>query len=95
MIQGSGCLVQAADHPEDNPGANLQPISHKCCLFEVAFVWEMTEKTVHLPLVRLQGGGRELDVPQSFKRLLQDGLRVRVSGFFFVFFCITLEPRFE
>ena len=40
-----------------NPGANLKPISHRCYLFEVAFVWELTRETIVLPLGCLQGGG--------------------------------------
>ena len=32
------------DHPEGNPWANLQSISHKCFLQKVAFEWESTEK---------------------------------------------------
>ena len=32
--------------------------SHRCHLFEVAFVWELTKETIHLPLVCLQGGVR-------------------------------------
>jgi len=35
---------------------NLKSISHKCYLFEVAFVWELTEETIVLPLGCLQGG---------------------------------------
>jgi len=34
-------------HPGGNPGANLKSISHKCHLFEVAFVWELTKETIH------------------------------------------------
>ena len=30
-------------------------ISHRCHLFEVAFVWELTKETIHLPLDYLQG----------------------------------------
>ena len=37
--------------------ANLKPISHRCYLFEVAFVWELTNETIVLPLGCLQGGG--------------------------------------
>ena len=37
-------------HLGGNPGANPQPISHRCYLFEVAFVWELTKKNIHLPL---------------------------------------------
>ena len=35
---------------------NLQSISHRCYLFEVAFVLELTKGTIHLPLTCLQGG---------------------------------------
>ena len=47
---------QGGSHPGGNPGANLKSISHKCHLFEVAFVWELTKETIHLPLGCLQGG---------------------------------------
>ena len=43
-------------HPGGNPGANLKSISHRCYLFEVAFAWELTKETIHLPLGCLQGG---------------------------------------
>ena len=43
-------------HPGGNPGANLKSISHRCFLFEVAFLWELTKETIHLPLGCLQGG---------------------------------------
>ena len=36
--------------------ANLRSISHRCRLFEVAFVWELTKETIHLPMGCLQGG---------------------------------------
>jgi len=42
--------------PGGNPGANLKSISHKCYLFEVAFVWELTKETIGLALGCLQGG---------------------------------------
>ena len=35
--------------------ANLKSVSLKCHLFEVAFVWELIEETIHLPLGCLQG----------------------------------------
>jgi hypothetical protein len=44
------------NHPGGNPGANLESISHKCYLQEVAFEWELTKETIHLPLGCLQGG---------------------------------------
>jgi len=36
--------------------ANLKSIFHRFHLFEVAFVWELTKETIHLPLSCLQGG---------------------------------------
>ena len=38
--------------------ANLKSIFHRCHLFEVAFVWELTSETIHLPLGCLQVGYR-------------------------------------
>ena len=35
--------------------ANHKSIFHRCHLFEVAFVWELTRKNIHLPLGCLQG----------------------------------------
>ena len=55
----SGAEVPApceAPHPGGNPGANLKSISHRCHPILVAFVWELTEETIHLPLGCLQGG---------------------------------------
>ena len=36
--------------------ANVKSTSHRCYLFKVAFVWELIEETIHLPLGCLQGG---------------------------------------
>ena len=36
--------------------ANVKSNSLKCYLFEVAFEWELTKETIHLPLGCLQGG---------------------------------------
>ena len=36
--------------------ANLKSISHGFHLFEVPFVWELTQETIDLPLGCLQGG---------------------------------------
>ena len=44
------------DHPAVELRANLKSISHKCHLFEMAFVWELAEETIHLPPGCLQGG---------------------------------------
>ena len=43
-------------HPGVELRANLKSISHRCHLFEVAFAWELTNETIHLPLGCLQGG---------------------------------------
>ena len=51
-----GVFVQVITHPGGNPRANLKSISHRCYLFEVAFVRELTKETIHLPLSCLQGG---------------------------------------
>ena len=48
--------ISALLHTGGNPGTNLKSISHRCYLFEVAFVWELTKETIHLPLGCLQGG---------------------------------------
>ena len=44
---------------ENRPGvelrAKLKYISHKCHLFEMTFVWELTKETIHLPVGCLQG----------------------------------------
>ena len=45
-------------HPGGNRGANLEPITHRCYLSKVAFEWELTIKTIYLPLGCLQGGMR-------------------------------------
>ena len=73
-------------HPGGNPGANLKSISHRCYLFEVAFVWELTKETIVLPLGCLQGGVRLL----FFLRLSD----ARWHVLLFLFF-ITLKPRVE
>ena len=36
--------------------AHLESISHRCHLIEVAFVWDLTKETIHLPLGCIQGG---------------------------------------
>ena len=44
-------------HPAVELKANLNSISHRCHLFEVASVWESTTETIYLPPGCLQGGG--------------------------------------
>ena len=46
-------------HPGVELRANLKSISHRCHLFEVAFVWALTKETIHLPLGCLQVGEEE------------------------------------
>ena len=43
-------------HPGVELRANLESTSNRCHLFEVAFAWELTKETNHLPLGCLQGG---------------------------------------
>ena len=50
--------LRTVGHPGGNPGANLKSTSHRCYLFEVAFVWEVTKETIVLPQGCLQGGVR-------------------------------------
>ena len=42
--------------PEVELRANLEPIPHRCHLFEAVFVWKLTKDATHLPLGCLQGG---------------------------------------
>ena len=44
---------------------NLRSISHRCHLFEVAFVWELTKETIDLPPGCLQGGVKEMWGPHG------------------------------
>ena len=62
--------IMARDHPKvrkqsthhfgGDLGANLKSISHRYYLREVAFGWELTKETIHLPLGCLQGGQESL-----------------------------------
>ena len=47
--------AHTVNHPVVELRANLKSISHRCQLFDVAFVWELTKETIHLPLGCLQG----------------------------------------
>jgi len=49
-------IPAAAHHPGGKPGGNLNSISHRCYLREVAFEWELTKETIDLPMGCLQGG---------------------------------------
>ena len=64
MRVNSSLVVAGGDHrsrlhPGGNPGTHLKSISHKCHPVLVAFVWELTKETIHLPLGCLQGGWRQ------------------------------------
>ena len=60
VISNQGEILHSPIHPGVELGANLKSISHRCHLFEVAFVWELTKETIHLPLGCLQGGSSTL-----------------------------------
>ena len=68
-------LFGLPSHPGGNPGANLKSISRRCHPILVAFVWELTEETIDLPLGCLQGerergreSGRERETERETKR---------------------------
>ena len=50
------CTRPPHTHPGGSSGANLKSISHRCHPILVAFVWELTIESIHLPLGCLQGG---------------------------------------
>ena len=58
-----------SSHPGGNPGANLKSTSLRCYLFEVAFVWKLTNETIVLPLGCLQGSQ---PCPSSLVLMLYD-----------------------
>ena len=70
-------LSSLVTYPGGNLGANLKSISHRCRPILVAFVWELTEETINLPLGCLQGGHE-----RPFKGYLMCGL-----GAICIFFC--------
>jgi len=59
-----------ATHPGVELRANLKSISHRCHLFEVAFVWELTKETIQLPLGCIQGGSHGTAIPESVAALI-------------------------
>ena len=78
--------------------ANFMSISHRCYLFEVAFVWELTKETIDLHLGCLQGcwahHARWLRIKPNIATMHSgvviprfgfrvSGFGVRVSGFWF------------
>ena len=59
--------------------AHLKSISNSCHFFEVLFVWELTQETVHLPLGCLQGGSWKSDEPERLIALVQPGQQFHKS----------------
>jgi len=59
-------------HPGVELRANVKSISHRCRLFELAFVWELTKATIHLPLGCLQGGVQPSDISFEINVSAQD-----------------------
>ena len=49
-------LHNASSHPGVEHRSKLNVFSHRCHLVEMAFVWELTEETIHVPMGCLQGG---------------------------------------
>ena len=60
-VEDAAAREERARVPGGNPGANLKSISHRCHPILVAFVWELTKETIHLPLGCVQGGVPPLD----------------------------------
>ena len=48
--QAMSQVLAMVSHPGGNLWANPKSISHRCYLFEVAFVLELTKETIDLPL---------------------------------------------
>ena len=58
-----GNATRVGSHPGGNPGANLKSISHRCHPILVAFVRELTQETINLPLGCLEGGAQHHSTP--------------------------------
>jgi len=86
-------------HPGVELRANLKSISHKCHLYEVVFVWELTKETIHLPLGCLQGASTKAKVvmPALTRQLLDRAIVCGGGSLFklFFWFFITFEPKAE
>ena len=57
------------------PGVNLKSISHRCHPMLMAFVWELTNETIDLPLGCLQGGLPDENLLVAVLREVDDGGR--------------------
>ena len=73
-------LSGSPPHPGVELRANLKSISHRCRLFEVAFVWELTKQTILLPLGCLQGGSSASGNTRSPEVVLAVLRRARIQG---------------
>ena len=87
VLLGAPALQQDSwppSHPGGNPGANLKSIFHRCYLFEVAFIWELTKDTIVLPMGCLQGdteprnAKRQTQRPEPETRNLRPSIMARV-----------------
>ena len=54
-LPSQGSRSAKRNHPGSNPGGYLNSISHRCHPILMAFVYELTEETINLPLSCLQG----------------------------------------
>jgi len=51
LVWSEECQETFGSHPGVELRANLKSISHRCHPIQVAFVWELTKKNIHLPWV--------------------------------------------
>jgi len=61
-------LAPGALHPGVELRANRRSIHHRCHLFQVAFVLELTKETIYLPLGCLQDGISHRVLSKSFRK---------------------------
>ena len=72
-------LAPGALHPGVELRANRRSIHHRCRLFQVAFVLELTKETIYLPLGCLQHGISHRVLSKSFCRSQLPQQSVNVS----------------
>jgi len=80
-------------HPGVELRANLKSISHRCHLFEVAFLWQLTRETIHLPLGCLQGGAARRVVRDPAPRCSWDHQNRVIQESMSLKYEPTSEPR--
>ena len=74
----SAAVLLVVNHPGGNPGENIKSDSHRCYLREVAFVWELTKETIHLPL-RVSGNAKLLPSAACLPESVSVSVRVRLG----------------